>query len=113
RARITRRSRARATARCWSNPMRCWRKWASVWPAGRIEPAGGSEAAEPVVALVLPIAARVLVGDEDRGDVLGVLEAQLGGHAQLHGEAVFRRQDLVGKAQGEQRLRVQGGRQAE
>src|SRR2546427_4587355 len=110
RARITRRSRARATARCSSNPMRCWRKWASFWPAGRIEPAGGSGAAEPVVALVLPIAARVLVGDEDRGDVLGVFEAQLGGHAQLHGEAVLRRQDLVGEAQGEQRLRVQGGR---
>src|SRR2546425_6644307 len=110
RARITRRSRARATARCSSNPMRCWRKWASFWPAGRIEPAGGSGAAEPVVALVLPIAARVLVGDEDRGDVLGVFEAHVGGHAQLHGEAVFRRQDLVGKAQGEQRLRVQGGR---
>src|SRR5947208_11931177 len=99
RARTTRRSRARATARCWSNPMRCWRKWASF-----------SRAAEPVVALVLPIAARVLVGDEDRGDVLGVLEAQLGGHAQLHGEAVLRRQDLVGVAQGEKRLRVQGGR---
>src|SRR6266705_4839463 len=108
RARITRRSRARATARCWSNPMPCWRRWASFWPAGRIEP--GSGAAEPVVALVLPIAARVLVGDEDRGDVLGVLEAQLGGHAQLHGEAVFRRQDLVGEAEGKQGLRVQGGR---
>src|SRR5207302_9767708 len=99
RARITRRSRARATARCWSNPMRCWRKWASF-----------SRAAEPVVAPVLPIAARVLVGDEARGDGLGVLEAQLGGHAQLHGEAVLRRQDRVGEAQGEQRLRVQGGR---
>src|SRR5438309_10302013 len=110
RARITRRFRARATARCWSNPTRCWRKWASFWPAGRIEPAGGSGAAEPVVALVLPIAARVFVGDEARGDVLGVFEAQLGGHAQLHGEAVLRRQDLVGEAQGEQRLRVQGGR---
>src|ERR1700704_4077693 len=110
RARITRRFRARATARCWSNPMLCWQKWASFWPAGRIELAGGSGAAEPVVALVLPIAARVLVRDEDRGDVLGVLEAQLGRHAQLHGEAVLRRQDLVSEAQGEQRLRVQGGR---
>src|SRR5207249_1620398 len=108
--RTTKKFRARATARCSSNPMRCWRKWASFWPPGRIEPAGGSGAAEPVVALVLPIAARVLVGDEDRGDVLGVFEAQLGGHAQLHGEAVLRRQDLVGEAQGEQRLRVQGGR---
>src|SRR6266850_5931717 len=108
RARTTRRSRGRATARCWSNPMPCWREWASFWPAACTEP--GSGAAEPVVALVLPIAARVLVGDEDCGDVLGVLEAQLGGHAQLHREAVFRRQDLVGEAQGEQRLRVQGGR---
>src|SRR5205809_8115012 len=88
--------------------MRCWRKWASFWPAGRIEPAGGSGAAEPVVALVLPRAARVLVGDEERGDVLGVLEAQLGGHAQLHGEAVSRRQDLVAVAQGEPPPRVQG-----
>src|SRR3989441_3860885 len=110
RAPTTKRFRARATARCSSNPMRCWRKWASFWPTGRIEATGGSGAAEPVVALVLPIAARVLVGDEDRGDMLGVLEAQLGGHAQLHGEAVLRRQDLVGEAEGEQRLRVQGGR---
>ena len=57
-----------------------------------------SRAAEPVVALVFPVAAGILVGDEDRGDVLRVLEAELGRHAQLHREAVLRRQDLVGEA---------------
>src|SRR6266850_1053497 len=99
RARTTRRSRGRATARCWSNPMPCWREWASFWPAACTEPASG--AAEPVVALVLPVAARVLVGDEDRGDVLGVLEAELGRDAQLHRKAVLGRQHLVGVLEGD------------
>ena len=51
--------------------------------------------AEPVVALVLPVAAGVVVLHVHRGDVLRVLEAELGRHAALHREAVLARQDLV------------------
>ena len=50
-----------------------------------------SQAAEPVVSLVLPIAAEILVGDVEGGDVLGVLEAELGRDTDLHGEAVLDR----------------------
>src|SRR3989344_5990808 len=50
-----------------------------------------SAATEPVVALVFPVAAAVGVADENRLDVLGILVAELGGHAQFHREAVFAR----------------------
>src|SRR5712671_411530 len=65
------------------------------------------EPAEPVVALVFPIAARVGIGDEDRSDVLRVLEAQLGRHAQLQGVAIFGRQRLGAEVQGQLRLWMQ------
>src|SRR3954471_22967168 len=65
--------------------------------------------AKPVVALVFPVAAGIFVGDENGGDVLGVLEAELGGDAQLHRVAELRRQQLVGELERELRLRVQRG----
>src|SRR5712691_11517020 len=68
-----------------------------------------STPAEPVVALILPIPAGILVGDEHLHDVLRVLEPELRRYAQLHREAVLGRQDLVGVAEGEQRLRMQRG----
>src|ERR1700739_1197851 len=40
-----------------------------------------SNASEPVIALVLPVAAGILVGDLNRLQVLGALEAELGGDA--------------------------------
>src|SRR5437588_121559 len=63
--------------------------------------------AEPVISLVFPVAAGVGIRDVDRHDVLGILESELGRDPQLHGEAVLRRQDLVGEAEREQGLRVQ------
>ena len=53
------------------------------------------ETAEPVVALVLPIAAGVVVLHPHRGDVFRVFEAKLGGNADFDREAVGARQDLV------------------
>jgi AraC-like DNA-binding protein len=46
------------------------------------------EPAEPVVALIFPVAARIRVGHEDRRDMLRVLEAELGRHAQLQRIAI-------------------------
>ena len=69
-----------------------------------------STTAEPVVPLVFPIAARIGVGDEHRDDVFRIFIAQLGGHAQLHRIAVFRRQRLAVVGESQQRLRVQRGR---
>ena len=66
-----------------------------------------SEPAEPVVALVLPVAAGVVVLHVHRGDVLRVLEAELGRHAALHREAVLARQDLVVELERQLRLRMQ------
>ena len=54
-----------------------------------------SDATEPVVAAIGPIAARLLVGDIDRGDELRILEAKLGRDADLEWIAVLRRQDLI------------------
>ena len=59
------------------------------------ENVASSEPAEPVVALVFPVAAVIGVGHLHRHHVFGVLEAELGGHADLHREAVGARQDLV------------------
>src|SRR5260370_18049432 len=72
-----------------------------------------SRPAEPVVALVLPIASGIVVGHEDGGDVLRILEAELGGYAQLHRKAVFGRQRLVAEIEGKNGLRVQRGRHVE
>lgn len=41
---------------------------------------GASNPAEPVIALILPIAAGVGVADENGSDMLGVFKPQLGGH---------------------------------
>jgi hypothetical protein len=52
------------------------------------------ETAEPVVALALPIARRLVLYPH-RGDVFRVFEAELGGNADFDREAVGARQDLV------------------
>jgi hypothetical protein len=48
---------------------------------------GGSSSkpAEPVVALVFPVAARIVIGNEHLNDMLGVLESEFGRHPELHG----------------------------
>src|SRR5271166_6848294 len=71
---------------------------------------GSSAPAEPVVALVLPIAAEIFVGDGHLHNMLRVLEAELGGDAHLHGETVFARQDFSVESEGHLRLRMQRGR---
>src|SRR6185437_7018006 len=73
-------------------------------------PTRASGASEPVVALVDPIAARIRVGDEHLDDVLGILVTELGRHAQLHREAVFRGQPLAVVREREECLRMQRGR---
>src|SRR3954465_12812112 len=67
-------------------------------------------AAVPVVALVFPIAAGIFVGDEDGGDVLRVLEAELGRDAQLHRGAALRRAQLVAELEAQLLLRMQRAR---
>src|SRR5215831_9645322 len=69
-----------------------------------------SAPAEPVVALLFPIAGIPVVDDRHLHDVLGVLEPELGRDAHLHGEAVLRRQNLAVELEGHLRLRVQRGR---
>src|ERR1700724_1765973 len=66
--------------------------------------------AEPVVAAVFPIAAEILVGHVHRDHVLRVLEAELGGYADLHRETELARQCLVGEFEAHLRLRMQRGR---
>src|SRR5271169_822560 len=66
--------------------------------------------AEPVVTLVLPIATGVVVLHPHGGDVFGILEAELGGDADLDREAVGARQDLVIEFERQLRLRMQRGR---
>src|SRR6266508_5356653 len=82
-----------------STPRRC----GEPCPPNR---AATSQPTEPVIALVLPIAAGVVIGHLHADDVLGVLEAELGGHADFHREAVLHRQCLVGELERHLRLRV-------
>src|ERR1700739_101518 len=51
-----------------------------------------SNASEPIIALVLPVAAGILVGDLNRLQVLGALEAELSGDAKPQRRAPLRRQ---------------------
>src|SRR5262245_56248260 len=53
-----------------------------------------SKAAKPVVPLILPVTAGIVVEDSEPDDMLGVFEAELGRNAHAHGKAVFRRQDF-------------------
>src|SRR5579862_3587464 len=46
-----------------------------------------SNSSIPVVALIFPVSTRVFVGDLDRFQVLGALEAELGGDAKPHRSA--------------------------
>src|SRR4051812_45416947 len=48
---------------------------------------GNLNSTEPVEALILPIPAGVHIGDLDRSDPFGLLEAELGGHPQTKREA--------------------------
>src|SRR5215203_3410371 len=68
------------------------------------------EPTEPVVALILPVAAGIVVLHVDRGDVLRILEAELGRDAALHREAVLARQYLVVEPERELGLRMQRAR---
>src|SRR5579863_7634104 len=63
--------------------------------------------AEPVIALVLPIAAGVVVLHPHGGDIFGILEAELGGDANLDRETVGARQRLVIELERELPLRMQ------
>src|SRR5262245_32301715 len=65
-----------------------------------------SQPAEPVVALVLPVTAEILVSYVQGGHVFRVLEAELGGDADLHREPVLDRQDLAGEAERHLGLRM-------
>src|SRR5580692_12092468 len=70
-------------------------------------PTAPSNASEPVIALVLPVAAGILVGDLDRLQVLGVLEAELGGDAKPQRCAPLRRQRLFLEIERQNGLRLQ------
>src|SRR6516162_2216730 len=65
-----------------------------------------SKPAEPVVALVLPITASVVVLHPHRGDIFRILEPELGWDADLDRETVSRRQGLVIELERQLRLRV-------
>ena len=54
------------------------------------KPSTGHNASSP--ALVFPVAAGIIIGDEHGHDVLGVLEAEFGRHTELHREPYLRRQ---------------------
>src|ERR1700733_6757756 len=69
-----------------------------------------SDATEPVIASIRPVAPRLLVGNIDRGDEFWILEAELGGDADLERIAVFRRQDFIGETECHQSLRMEGSR---
>src|ERR1700694_3991858 len=71
--------------------------------------ATGLQPAEPIVALILPIAAGVMIENGEADDVLGILEAELGRNAHAQRKAVFRRQDFAVVAERQLRLRVQRG----
>src|ERR1039458_9207884 len=66
-----------------------------------------SKAAKPVVTLILPVTAGVVVEDSEPDDVLGVFETELSRNAHAHGKAIFRRQDFSVVLEGQLRLRMQ------
>src|SRR5258707_15057045 len=70
-------------------------------------PTAPSNASEPVIALGLPVAAGILVGDLNRLQVLGVLEAELGGDAKPQRCAPLRRQRLFLEIERQNGLRLQ------
>src|SRR6516165_5960504 len=78
--------------------------------AKALDPTCTLHPAEPVVALIFPVAAEIFVGDGEFHHVFGVLEAEFGRHAHLHGKPVFTRQDVAIKAECHLRLRMQRGR---
>src|SRR5690349_15473955 len=68
-----------------------------------------SRTAVPVIALIFPIAARIVVGHENRRDMPRVLEAQFGRYTQLERVAVLRRQRVAAEVECELGLRMQRG----
>src|SRR6202140_671201 len=70
-------------------------------------PTAPSNASEPVIALVLPEAAGILVGDLNPLQVLGALEAELGGDAKPQWCAPLRRQRLFLEIERQNGLRLQ------
>src|SRR5258708_13104621 len=75
-------------------------------------PTAPSNASEPVIALVLPVAAGRLVGDLNRLQVLGALEAELGGDAKPQRCAPLRHQPLFLEIERQNALRLQRARPA-
>src|SRR5215813_12517505 len=69
-----------------------------------------SKPAEPVVALILPVAAGVVVEHRQCDHVLGVLEAELGRDANAQRKSELGGQGLAVEFQGHLRLRMQGRR---
>src|SRR5262249_61499921 len=59
---------------------------------------------EPVIALILPVAARIVVEHGQADYVLGVFEAELGRDTDAQGKAEARRQRL--SVEGERHLRL-------
>src|SRR5262245_16102491 len=68
---------------------------------------GGSNPAEPVVALLLPVAGIPVVDHGHFHHVLRILEAELGRDANLHRETVLARQDRAVELERHLGLRVQ------
>ena len=54
--------------------------------------------AEPVIALIFPIAARIIIGDENLSNVFWIFIAQLGRHAKFHRVAIFGWQRFIFKS---------------
>src|SRR6266702_6979913 len=71
---------------------------------------GPLKPAEPVVALVLPIAAGVIVLHPHGSDVFRIFKAELGWNADLDRKAVGGRQGLVIEFERQLGLRMQRGR---
>src|ERR1700761_1058139 len=69
-----------------------------------------SNASDPVIALVLPVTAGILVGDLNRLQVLGALEAELGGDAKPYRRAPLRHERLFLEIERQDGLRLQRAR---
>src|SRR5882757_2461179 len=83
------------------------------WWARYALPTRSLTPAERIIALVLPEAALVVVGDFHREHVFRILEAEFGRHADLHRETIGARQDLVGEFERHLGLRMQRGAHVE
>ena len=76
--------------------------------AGSQRPA--SRTAEPVISQVFPVAAGIVVGDENRCDEFRILEAEFGRECGSSPDSRISFRRIARKIQHEQRLRMQRGR---